>query len=425
MMPDFALWAWVLPHLLLFSHLVGATTAPAPPSPLGNTIEADLIFPHEGGRYANSPHGVPIVIGIQNADAAARFGFQLRWQLLEAPDRRGEVSVQVGGGAYPPLAAFDQATDVNATAPLLPWITTAKTTGPLEPGIYTFKWGMGLVPYCDFSNNKTTYEYGHAAWQGALQFTIVDDDDDAMPPPRSLVSSGDMVSSNRGGAALGGKKEGKGIDNSGGDCPNLMGVVSYVSTAPWSRAAQTQRYPGDPRWHRVLEATTGVCAVTARPTFTPGPCRVTVDPAFETSVFNLMGWPLLAPSTVTTTTTETPTRKPTSNSTITPTLKPVLTPILTPTPTMTPATTPTPERKGMHKHTTSDMEGMPAPTPPVAVANPAAPMPDAPVPPLPPAPMDPAMLPPGFVSLGTSLSGFSGRPLLVVNALFALLLLYS
>lgn len=398
MKPVFALWAWALPHLLLLLQLVGATSAPAPPSSLGNTIEADLIFPHEGGRYANSPRGVPIVISIQNAAAAARFGFQLRWQILEAPDRRGEVSVQVGGGAYPPLAAFDQATDVNATTPLLPWVTTAKTTGPLEPGIYTLKWGLDLVPYCDFSGNKTTYERGHAAWQGALQFAIVDDTHDAMPPPRSLMSV-NKVSSNRGGAALGGGKgEGKGADSSAdGNCPNLMGVVSYVSTAPWSLAAETQRWSGDPRWHRVLEATTGLCAVTARPTFTPGPCRVTVDPAFETSVFDLMGWPRPLMSTVTTTTTTTSTRAAKT------------------TPMMTPTTTPAPERKGMNNHNTNDMVGNPPPTTP--------PLP-GPAPSIPTAPMDPVMLPPGFVSLGASFSSLTGRHLMLAHALFALLPLY-
>ncbi|KAK8037716.1 hypothetical protein PG991_001062 [Apiospora marii] len=391
---------------------------------------ADLIFPHAGGRYANSPHGVPIVIGIQNADAAARFGFQLRWQLKEAPDRRGEVSVQVGGGAYPPLSPFDQATDVNATRPLPPWVTTAKTTGPLRPGNYTFTWGLGLVPYCDFGGNKTTYEYGHAAWRGSLPFTIVGDNEVAMPPPLSLIS-GNKVSSNRGGAALGGEKgkgKGNGTDSSGdANCPNLMGVVSYVSTAPWSRAAATQTHPADPRWHRVLEATTGVCAVTARATFTPGPCRATVDPAFETSVFNLMGWPLPTPSTVTTTTTTTPSRPamktsmrptmtPTSTAKSTPTLAPTMTPMLTPTstPTMTSMTTPAPERKGMNNHSTN-MEDT-ATVPPVAGNVATGPGPAA--------PMDPAMLPPGFVSLGASLTGPSSQYLALAHAMFALLLFY-
>ncbi|KAK8073287.1 hypothetical protein PG994_004186 [Apiospora phragmitis] len=155
MTPVFALWAWLLPHLLLLQHLVGAATAassPPPSSSLGNTIEADLIFPHEGGRYTNAPNGIPVVIGIQNAAVAARFGFKLRWQLLEAPNRRGEVSVKLGGGAYPSLSPGNTDTDVNATAPSFPWSTTAKITGHLVPGDYTLRWSLGLVPYCDFGN---------------------------------------------------------------------------------------------------------------------------------------------------------------------------------------------------------------------------------------------------------------------------------
>ncbi|KAK8024547.1 hypothetical protein PG993_012613 [Apiospora rasikravindrae] len=276
MTPVFAHWAWLFPHLLLLVQLlqcvVGATATAAgvPPSSLGNTIEADLIFPHEGGRYTNSPNGIPVVIGIQNADAASRFGFKLRWQLLEAPTRRGEVSVMVGGGPYPSLRSGDTRTDVNATAPAsFPWATTAKITGQLSPGNYTLQWNLGVVPYCEFGEQTAKYEYGHEVTRGTIRFSIVDDA--AVSPPRSLLSTnGD----GRDGSEVppGRKRNGtENVSDGNDNCANLMGVVSYVSTAPWSRAAETQRWPGDPRWSRVLNATTGVCAVTASPTFTPGP----------------------------------------------------------------------------------------------------------------------------------------------------------
>ncbi|KAK7946905.1 uncharacterized protein PG986_011226 [Apiospora aurea] len=171
MTPVFALWTWLFPHLLLLAQLlqcVGATAAAAPPSALlGNTIEADLIFPHEGGRYTNSPNGIPVVINIQNADAASRFGFKLRWQLLEAPTRRGEVSVMVGGEPYPSLRPGDTRTDVNATAPTsFPWATTAKITGQLDPGNYTLQWNLGIAPYCEFGERTAKYEYGHEVTRG-------------------------------------------------------------------------------------------------------------------------------------------------------------------------------------------------------------------------------------------------------------------
>lgn len=291
----FALRAWL--QLLLLHH-VGATAAP--PYSLGNTIEADLIFPHQDGRYAESNNGVPVVIGIQNTAAAARFGFKLRWQLLEAQDRRGEVSVMVGGGgplAYPGMSPnpsarlFEQ--NANSTITKPDWGTTATTTKHLSPGNYTLQWAFGVAPYCEFGKGEGegTARYELLRWltKGELRFVVVGAGEAAPPPPRSLLSSSAKGSH--------GDRVHDGGERSDG-CPRLMGVINYASTASWDRPAQTQTWPGgpgEPAWSRVLQATTVACAVTAPPTFTPGPCRATVDPGVESSVFDRMGWPLRPP----------------------------------------------------------------------------------------------------------------------------------
>ncbi|KAK6839138.1 hypothetical protein PG995_007577 [Apiospora arundinis] len=282
MTPVFALWAWVL----LLLHQTGATAAD-PPS-LGNTIEADLIFPHPNGRYPASRDGVPIVVGIQNAAVASRFGFKLRWQVLEAQWRNGEMSVGVGGGEK----GVPEGEGAWATAD---WSTSAAVTKHLPPGNYTLSWGLGVTPYCEFGEKPTnaTYELGRWLVKGELKFTMVGTNGTDVPsPPLSLLPGRKRNNLNK---SLG-KEGGVGNEGDNESCPSLMGVVNFASTALWDRPALVQTLPagvwGGPDWTRTFEPTTVACAVTAPPTLTPGPCRATVDAGIESSVFEYMGWPL-------------------------------------------------------------------------------------------------------------------------------------
>lgn len=234
-------------------------------SPLGNTVEADLVFPRDGGRYNASTDGIPIVVGLQNPAAASRYGYAVWWDLFREPRRFQHLGDR--SGSLSPLSGR------NTTADGQEFSVAFASSGYLQPGNYTLEWAFGVAPYCEFvrepHHNESTYMASHAVSRGSLKLVV---DEDVPAPPALLGGSG-------------------GSGQQRDDCPSLLGVVSYASTTLWTHSATTVTLFDDDR-PATYAATTEACVVTAAPTVTPGPCGVTVGAAVESGVYEMMGWPL-------------------------------------------------------------------------------------------------------------------------------------
>lgn len=236
------------------------------------TVEVDLFFPRDGGRYNASEDGIPIIVGVQNSPVAFEYGWTVWWDLYLGPppanrffgDKSGALTASIGAPA-------------PATNPFV----AVNTTGYLKPGNYTLQWTFGVQPWCEFlygspTNYSNTWEISRAVASGSLQFRILDN---AMSPQ---LEDG---------------------------CPSMLGVVSYASTTSWTFAATTVTI--DPSLGpATYAAETSACVVTEPATFTPGSCGVSLDAAVKTSVSEMMGWTIAATSTTppssTTSTTSSP-----------------------------------------------------------------------------------------------------------------------
>ncbi|KAF3343038.1 hypothetical protein HYQ45_013518 [Verticillium longisporum] len=67
-------WPWVLAALTL-AHQPVAAELPS------NAIELDLVFPRAGGVYAETEIGLPVLVSLQNPNAAYHYGWSIEWSV--------------------------------------------------------------------------------------------------------------------------------------------------------------------------------------------------------------------------------------------------------------------------------------------------------------------------------------------------------
>ncbi|WYZ36064.1 hypothetical protein EsH8_X_000711 [Colletotrichum jinshuiense] len=197
-----------------------------------NSIELDLVFPRENGKYGETTNGYPILLNVQNPDIAYQYGYNFVWDIYSRNKNsylrtaaHGSVGATIGNGS-----TFGDGPHLEVGA-----------TGHLAAGDYTFAWVFGMAAQCEFTEQPAYSEFNlnPRIANGSFDFTV---EKDGSEPTFTKT------------------------------CPTAIASMSYASTTTYDSEA------------------TSVCAVTATMTHDAEPCSATVSDDQATSIYSQLGY---------------------------------------------------------------------------------------------------------------------------------------
>ncbi|KAF6830441.1 hypothetical protein CPLU01_07367 [Colletotrichum plurivorum] len=200
-----------------------------------NAIELDLVFPRDGGKYAETSKGYPVLLNVQNPEVAYHYGYGFVWDIYSR-----NKNTYLRTAAHGTVGATILNDTKFGDGPHL----EVGFTGHLAAGDYTFAWVVGMGPQCEFIEQPAYSEYNlnPRIANGSFEFTV---EKDGFEPT---------------------------FTKSGKNCPEPVGILSYASTTTYDSAA------------------TSVCGVTATATHDAEPCKATLSDEQATSVYSQLGY---------------------------------------------------------------------------------------------------------------------------------------
>ncbi|KAG7120268.1 hypothetical protein HYQ45_011933 [Verticillium longisporum] len=224
-------WPWVLAALALAHQHVAAEL----PS---NAIELDLVFPRADGVYAKTEIGLPVLVSLQNPNAAYHYGWSIEWPVSHTTS---ETPRFWNMGYFGAALKNDTKFDGNTTF-------LSDEIGKLAAGEYRFTYDVRMGIWCAFRPGEVEYSASPRLNKGNFTFTVAAD----APTPTFT-----------------------------GTCPSAIGSVSFSELTTFHGLMPSL----DPQ-----PETTSSCAGTASITHEVQPCAATAGEAQEMSLSSRMQW---------------------------------------------------------------------------------------------------------------------------------------
>ncbi|KAL2864828.1 uncharacterized protein BJX67DRAFT_200131 [Aspergillus lucknowensis] len=133
-------------------------------------IEVDVLFPRN--ETYNNLTSFPVVLAVQNIEAAYKFEWDISWKMFNASPAARETDYESGYGSYSSLLSnnFQWYFDDVAVVPMLGYNFTT-----MDPGNYRLEWEYITTPCTREPPNTIVYNIRETVASGTLHFSVVND----------------------------------------------------------------------------------------------------------------------------------------------------------------------------------------------------------------------------------------------------------